>query len=96
MGYLAYLKTANRHSCSRGVISGLFFGGAIVLAIILELCGRIVPTVSPWQPGKAPPLAMTLPGGSKQCPFVYWDYQNPGYISLLTTCCRVVMFAGAR
>jgi hypothetical protein len=62
----------------------VFGGGAVALAVILE-------KIRPYRPDTGQPAAggdncqdtITLPLRDNQ-PFVYWDYQNPFYISVIT------------
>lgn len=74
----------------------LVAGVTTLLAVILEALRPCRPT--PNQPfldedaALKTELQKMLKGNS---PFVYWDYQNPAYITLLTVSLPLVMFAAA-
>jgi hypothetical protein len=97
LGYLAFLNDKGTTTFDFPWIYLLAFGGgAAALAVILE-------KIRPFHPymGKAivPPdntfkdsLTHYLKGNS---PFVYWDYQNPFYISLLTLVLPLILLIAA-
>jgi hypothetical protein len=74
----------------------LFSGGATALAVLLDIVRPYRPysaaTVVAESPGLAEEVARRLKEDSA---FVYWDSQNPLYVSLITIVLPLVMFVSA-
>jgi hypothetical protein len=96
LGYLFYLKNTNNAYEFPWNYLGLVGGGTTVLAILLEIArpyrpspGRLI--VAKNETFKTE-LAARLKGDSA---FAYWDYQNPLYVTMLTTLLPLVLLLGA-
>ena len=71
-------------------------GSATVLAVILEVLRPYRPAPSQVAEGDVSALEAEIGQRLKGSqPFVYWDSQNPGYVTLLTTALPLVMLASA-
>jgi hypothetical protein len=93
IGYLSYLNGNTQQFNFPWGWLFLFAGGAILLAIIFEI----------WRPYRAYVRQLVVEENrelkaelkqrlSDNSTFVYWDSQNPPYVTILTTVLPVVMF----
>jgi hypothetical protein len=96
LGYLNFLTTGSGTFGFPWTQLLFFSGGTMVLAVIVETFRPYRPdsTQTPIEESRIEDaeLAEQLKKGSS---FVYWDYQNPFYITLLTTALPLVMFISA-
>jgi Domain of unknown function (DUF1648) len=96
LGYLFYLQNGSNAYEFPWNYLGIVGGGAIVLAILLEIVrpcrpspGRLIVVKNETLKSE---LAARLKGDSA---FAYWDYQNPLYVTVLTTLLPLVLLLGA-
>ena len=96
LGYLFYLKNTNNAYEFPWNYLGMVGGGATVLAILLEMArpyrpfpGRLIESKNETLKAE---LALHLKENSA---FAYWDYQNPLYVTLLTTSLPLVLLLSA-
>ena len=95
-GYLSSLKSgAATFEFPWGYLL-LFTGGATILAVLLDMARPYRPysaaTLVKESPGLKEEIARRLSDGAS---FVYWDYQNPFYVSLITVLLPLVMLLAA-
>ena len=95
-GYLSFLTSDAAAFEFPWVYFLLFGGGATVLAVLLDMARPYRPysaaTVVEESPGLREEIARRL---SERASFVYWDYQNPFYVSLISVGLPLVMFVAA-
>lgn len=95
-GYLSFLKSGAASFEFPWGYFLLFGGGATALAIVLDM-------VRPYRPYSAETIAEEVTDleaeitrrSRDRSSFVYWDYQNPFYISLITVALPLVMLVAA-
>jgi hypothetical protein len=93
LGYLSFLKSGNDSFTFPWVYALPMAGGAVLLAIILDALRPYRPYESPLITEKSPELKEEIAKKLKDnASFVYWDYQNPFYVTLLTVVLPLVMF----
>ena len=93
LGYLSFLKSGDDTFTFPWAYSVPMTGGAIVLAIILDI-------LRPYRPYQIPLITKESRNLKEQITkslrdntsFVYWDYQNPFYVTLITVVLPLVMF----
>jgi len=92
MGYFEFLNKGSASFNFPWIYLLTFCGGTVVLAVILEL-------VRPYRPQAIESISVETSGIKDtviqrlkhNSTFVYWDYQNPLYITLLTTLLPAIM-----
>ena len=96
LGYLAFMQSdAESFSFPWGYVI-IAAGGATILAIIIEMLRPHRPYSSPPVTGDSRALKAEVTGHLKDgTPFVYWDYQNPLYVSVISIVLPVVMLVAA-
>ncbi len=94
VGYLSYLQRGAERFTFPTIPVLVLGGGALALGIMLELRRpfRGEAVVPPAGQALSPELAARLRSGA---PFVYWDAQNPAYVTLLTVGGPLVMLGAA-
>jgi len=95
LGYLTFLRSDGSIFSFPWQYLVLFGGGALMLAVILELVRpyRPVPgqVVSRENLTLKTEMARRLEQGAS---FTYWDYQNPAFITVLTILLPLIMLGG--
>jgi hypothetical protein len=96
LGYLNYIREGAVSYGFNWAYFGLVFGFSVILAVILELLRPARPNSEALTArdlnGLKTELAQRLEKGSR---FVYWDSQNPFYVTLLTIILPLVMITEA-
>jgi hypothetical protein len=96
LGYLNYIREGAVSYGFNWAYFGLVFGFSVILAVVLELLRPAHPNsealVARDLSGLKTELAQRLEKGSR---FVYWDSQNPFYVTLLTIILPLVMITEA-
>ena len=96
LGYIIFLQYNESSFGFPWNYLGLVGGITTVLAILLEIARPYHPyagkLVEPKSEGLKAELFRRL---KEKSPFVYWDYQNPLYITVLTTVLPLVLLVGA-
>jgi hypothetical protein len=92
IGYLVYLRQGSEVFNFPWVYLGLVGGGTVVLAAILEL----IRPYRHYSPALVESPALSLDEEisrriKSKAPFVYWDYQNPLYVSLISVLMPLLM-----
>ena len=95
-GYLSFLTSGTATFEFPWVFLLLFGGGATILAVFLDM-------VRPYRPYSAATVVRESPELKEeitkrvtdQSHFIYWDYQNPFYVSLITVVLPLVMLVAA-
>lgn len=96
LGYLSFLKSGDESFTFPWVYVLPMVGGAVILAIVLD-------ALRPYRPYEAPLITEESSELKKEIAknlrentsFVYWDYQNPFYVTLITVILPLVMFVVA-
>jgi len=96
MSYLEFLKGGSGSFSFPWTYLLIYCGGSVVLAVIFEL-------VRPYRPQTTESITVETTGIKDtliqrlkhNSAFVYWDYQNPLYVTLLTTLLPVIMLVVA-
>jgi hypothetical protein len=93
LGYLSFLKSGDDSFNFPWVYALPMFGGAVVLAVILDMLRPYRPHAAPLTTKESPALKEEITKNLKEnASFVYWDYQNPFYVTLITVVLPLVMF----
>ena len=96
IGYLLYLQEGQAGQIYSPVHFWTVCGGAVILAIILEFLRPHRPYQEPLASMETEELKAELVQKlKKNQPMVYWDYQNPLYITLLTTVLPLVLMVAS-
>ena len=96
IGYLSYINEgAATFTFPWGTLLPVL-GGAVVLAVVLELVRPYRPR--PKEPVHAGDRALQEQVAARlhaSAPFLYWDYQNPAYMTVLTVGLPVILLVAA-
>jgi len=93
LGYLSFLKSGDDSFSFPWAYALPMVGGAVALAIILDTLRPYRPYSAPLTIEDSPTLKAEIAKSLKEnASFVYWDYQNPFYVSLITVVLPLVMF----
>jgi hypothetical protein len=93
LGYLSFLKSGDASFSFPWVYALPIVGGAVVLAVILDMLRPYRPYPASTITEESPVLKEEITKSLKnKASFVYWDYQNPLYMSLVTVVLPLVMF----
>ena len=96
LGYLDSMQTGGGTFGFPVVYVAIITGGAVILAIILEIMRPFSPSPDQLTVEDTTGLATELAARTKDNrPFLYWESQNPLYFNLLSIILPVVMTAGA-
>jgi hypothetical protein len=96
LGYLSFLQNGGVLFRFPWLHFWVVFGSAVVLALVLEMVRPCRPSPAQLGAGESQALKEELSQRLQDnSPFVFWDYQNPGYVSVLTTVLPLVMMAAA-
>ncbi len=96
LGYLQYIRHGTDSFGFNWWYFGLVFGITVILAVILELIRPAHPRSEPLITEDINALKKDLAQRiSKDDRFVYWDFQNPIYVTLLTTLLPLIMITWA-
>jgi hypothetical protein len=93
LGYLSFLKSGDDSFTFPWAYALPMVGGAVILAVILDM-------LRPYRPYPAPSVTEGSPDIKEEirkslrdnASFVYWDFQNPFYVKLITVVLPLVMF----
>jgi hypothetical protein len=95
-GYLDSLQTNSGTFVFPAVYVAVLAGGAILLAVVLELVRPFRPLPDQLAVEDTSGLAAELTARLKDSrPFLYWESQNPFYFALLSIVLPVIMLVGA-
>ena len=93
LGYLAFLKSGNDSFSFPWVYALPMVSGAVILAVILDTLRPYHPYAAPLTKEESPELKEEIAKNLRDnTSFVYWDYQNPLYVTLITVVLPLVMF----
>jgi hypothetical protein len=95
ISYLSYIQSGAATFDFPWDYIALYGGGATFIAIILALLRPYHPSPVRLVAQDSPTLAAAVTQRLKDnSPFVYWDYQNPLYVSIISIGLPLVMLAG--
>jgi hypothetical protein len=95
-GYLDSLQSGSGAFSFPGTYVATLAGGAIILAVILELVRPFRPSADRLTVEDTSGLAAELTARLKDNqPFLYWESQNPVYFNLLSIVLPILLLAGA-
>lgn len=93
LGYLSFLKSGNDSFAFPLAYALPMAGGAVVLAVILDALRPYRPYTAPLIKEESPELKEEIVKNLRDnASFVYWDYQNPFYVTLITVVLPLIMF----
>jgi hypothetical protein len=92
LGYLFYLQNNSESFDFPWVLLCTVTGACIILAVVLDMLRPYRPYSSSLVSGDSRTLAAEVTARLKDdAPFVYWDYQNPPYVSFIAIGLPIVM-----
>jgi hypothetical protein len=95
-GYLDSLQNGSGAFFFPGVYVAVLAGGAILLAVILEMVRPFHPSPGQLNVEDTSALAAELAARLKSNrPFLYWESQNPFYFNLLSIALPILLLVGA-
>jgi hypothetical protein len=95
-GYLSFLKSDAASFEFPWTYFLLFGGGATIAAVVLDMVRPYRPYSTESVVAESPELKEEIARRLRdQSSFVYWDYQNPLYVSLITAVLPLVMLVAA-
>jgi len=93
LGYLSFLKSGDDSFTFPWVYALPMVGGAVIIAVILDMLRPYRPYPAPSVTEESPDLKDEITKSLRDnASFVYWDYQNPFYVTLITVVLPLVMF----
>ncbi len=93
LGYLSFLKSGDDSFSFPWIYALPMVAGAVVLAIILDIFRPYRPYEAPLATKESPELKVEITKNLREnTSFVYWDYQNPFYVSLITVVLPLIIF----
>jgi hypothetical protein len=96
LGYLSFLESDDESFTFAWVYVLPMVGGAVILAIVLDALRPYRPYEAPLTTEESPELKKEIAKNLREnASFVYWDYQNPFYVTLITVILPLVMFVVA-
>ena len=96
LGYLLAIRGGADSFAFPWAYFGWLGGGAVVLAVIVEMLRPYRPSPAQLVARESQALKAELKKRLKaRSPFVFWDNQNPAYVGLLTTLLPLVMLVAA-